>query len=250
MADLPFNMSSRKYARICGVLYLAIIAIGLWGEVFVRDRLVISGNAAATAANIRSMESLWLLGIAAELFLLLCAVTTTWMFYVLLRPVSGDLALLATFFNLVSMAVEAVTQLNLLAALSPLGNAAYLKAFAPEQLSAMAYRSVRLHSYGFGISLIFFGCWCLVMAYLILRSEYLPKALGVLLQIAGLCYLTNSFSLFVAPAFQDRIFPAILVPSFIGELSVALWLTLKGVDAAKWEERASALASASRRQIP
>jgi hypothetical protein len=248
MTGLPFKVSPKSYSRIGGVLYLIIIAIGLWGESFVRERLIATGDATATAANIKSMESLWRFSIAAELFLLLCAVTVTWIFFVLLRPVSSDLAMLATFFNLVSISVEAVIQLNLLAALFPLGNVAYLKAFTPEQLSTMAYLPLKLHGYGFGVSLIFFGCWCLVMGYLILRSGYLPKALGVLLQIAGLCYLTNSFALLLAPDFQDRMFPAILVPAFVGELSIALWLSLKGVDAAKWEKIASA--SPLRLQLP
>lgn len=241
MTALPFNMSPKTYARIGGALYLVIIALGLFGEAFIRDRLIVSGDATATAANIASMEPLWRFGIAAELFLLLCAVTLTWIFYVLVRPVSGDLALLATFFNLVSMALEAVIQLNFVAALFPLGKAAYLRAFTPEQLSVMAYLSARLYSYGFGVSLIFFACYCLVMGYLIVRSGYLPRPLGVLLQIAGLCYLTNSFALLLAPNFENRIFPAILAPAFIGELSLALWLSLKGVDVAKWQERASAL---------
>lgn len=76
------------------------------------------------------------------------------------------------------------------------------------------------------------------MGYVIFRSGYLPRALGILLQLAGLCYLINSFALLLTPDFQDRIFPAILVPAFIGELSLAVWLTLKGVDVAKWQERA------------
>jgi hypothetical protein len=250
MTDLPFEMSPQNYSRIGGVLYLIIIAIGLWGEAFVRETFIISGDATATAANIRSMESLWRFGIAAELVLLLCAVTLTWIFFVLLRPVSANLALLATFFNLVSMAVEAVIQLNLLAALFPLGNATYLKAFTPEQLAGMAYLPLKLHGYGFAVSLIFFACDCLVMGYLIFKSEYLPKALGVLMQVAGACYLTNSFALLLAPHLADRMFPAILVPAFVAELSLAMWLSFKGIDAAKWEERASALASPLRLQVP
>lgn len=162
---------------------------------------------------------------------------------------SADLAWLATFFNLISIALEAGIQLNLLAVLFPLGNDAYLKAFTPEQLSTIAYLPLRLHGYGFGLSLIFFACFCLVMGYLIFRSEFFPKALGILLQIAGLCYLMNSFALLVAPHFADRIFPAILVPSFIGELSLALWLTVKGVDTAKWEEKAGAWARSLRLQV-
>src|SRR5439155_20085885 len=134
MTTRTIEQSPQLYARIGGVLYLIIIVVGLFGEAFVRDRIIVSGDATATAANIRSMESLWRFGIAAEFFLLICAVGLTLIFYVLLRPVSRELALLAAFFNLVSIAVEAASDLNLAAALFPLGNAGYLKAFAPEQL--------------------------------------------------------------------------------------------------------------------
>jgi Domain of unknown function (DUF4386) len=249
LTDLPFKLSARSYARIDGALYLMIIAIGLWGEAFVREKLIVSGDAAVTAANIKSMESLWRFAIGAEIILLLLAVTSTWIFLLLMRPVSADLAWLATFFNLISIALEAGIQLNLISALFPLGNHAYLKVFTPEQLSTMTYLPVRLHDYGFGLSLIFFACFCLVMGYLIFRSDFLPKALGILFQIAGLCYLINSFALLVAPVLSDRIFPAILVPSFIGELSLALWLTVKGVDAVKWQEKARALASSLPLQV-
>lgn len=193
MTDLPSNMSPKTLARIGGAIYLIIIGLGLFGETFIRDRLIVSGNATATAANIASMEPLWRFGIAAELFLLLCAVTSTWIFFVLLRPVNGDLALLAVFFNLVSMGLEAVIQLNFIAVLFPLDNVSYLRTFSPEQRSVLAFLPARLYSYGFGFSLIFFACFCLIMGYLIVRSDYLPKALGILLQIAGLCYLTRYY---------------------------------------------------------
>lgn len=231
--------SPQLYARIGGVLYLIIIVLGLFGEAYVRDKLIVSGDAAATAANIRSMESLWRFHIAAELFLLICAVALLLILYVLLRPVSRDLALLAAFFNLVSIGLEAAITLYLLVALFPLGNAEYLRAFQPEQLYALAYLSLRSHGPGFGVSLIFFGCFCLVIGYLIFTSRFLPKALGVLMQIAGLCYLTNSFALILAPSIANRIFPAILVPAFIGEASLCLWLLVKGVNEPQWKERGS-----------
>jgi len=237
MTDRNVKTSPQLYARIGGVLYLIIIVLGIFGEAFVRDRLIVSGDAAATAANLRSMESLWRLGIATELFLLICAIALALIFFVLLRPVSRDLALLAVFFNLISVAVEAVAALDLVAALFPLGNAGYLKAFPPEQLYAMASLAIKSHSYGFGVALIFFGCVCLVLGYLIFRSGYLPKALGVLMQIAGLSYLTNSFALLLAPNFANRIFPAILVPAFVGEASLCLWLIVKGVNVEKWNRR-------------
>src|SRR5712691_8076103 len=229
MRDRTVATSPQLYARIGGVLYLIIIVVGIFDEAFVRNRIIVSGDAAATAANIRSLESLWRFGIAAEFVLLTCAVALTAIFYVLLRPVSRFVALLAVFFNLVSLAVEAAVQMFLLGALFPLGKAEYLKAFAPEQLYALASLSVKSHSYGFGVALIFFGCECLVLGYLIFKSGYLPKAVGVLMLIAGVCYLTNSFALLLAPDFANRLFPAILVPAFIGETSFCLWLLVKGV---------------------
>jgi len=239
MKDRTVETSPQLYARIGGVLYLIIIVLGLFGEAFVRDRLIVSGDATATAANIRSMESLWRFHIAAELFLLICAVVLLLILFVLLRPVSRDLALLAAFFNLVSIGLEGVITLHLLEVLFPLGNAGYLKAFAPEQLYAMASLSLKSHSNGFGFSLTFFGCFCLVIGYLIFRSGYLPKAIGVLMQIAGLSYLTNSFALVLAPKFADRIFPVIAGPAFVGEASLCFWLLVKGVNVKKWEEKAS-----------
>jgi len=240
MRDRTVATSPQLYARIGGVLYLIIIVVGLFDEAFVRNRIIVSGDATATAANIRSLESLWRFGIAAEFFLLICAVALTLIFFVLLRPVSRDLALLAVFFNLVSLAVEAAVQLYLLGALFPLGKAEYLRAFQPEQLYALASLSVKSHGYGFGVALIFFGCVCLILGYLIFRSGFLPKVIGVLMQIAGLSYLTNSFALILAPTFANRIFPAVLVPAFVGEASLCLWLLVKGVNVEKWEEKASA----------
>ncbi len=237
MTDRTVERSPQLYARIGGVLYLIIIVVGLFGEAFVRDRLIVSGDAAATAANIRSMESLWRFHVAAELLLLICAITLLLILFVLLRPVDRDLALLAVFFNLVAITLEAAYTLILLTTLFPLGDVGYLKAFTPEQLYAMASLSLKSHGYGFGLSLLFFGCFCLIIGYLIFRSGYLPKALGVLMQIAGLCYLTNSFALVLAPALANRLFPAILLPAFVGELSLCLWLLIKGVNVERWEEK-------------
>src|SRR5437660_761046 len=134
MTSRTIETSPQLYARIGGALYLIIIVIGLYGEAFVRDRLIVSGDAAATAANIVSHESLWRFHIAAELFLLICAVALLLILFVLLRPVSGDLALLVAFFNLVSIGIEAATPVYLLHALCALASAACLEACTSEQL--------------------------------------------------------------------------------------------------------------------
>lgn len=237
MTDYSVETSPQVYARIGGVLYLLIIGLGIFGEAFVRNRIVVSGDPAATAANITSMESLWRFGLAAEFFALICTITLAMIYFVLLKPVSKELNLLATFFRLVSIVVEAVAALCLVAALFPLGNAASLKAFTPEQLYALASLAIKTHSYGFSISLLFLGCTFLIHGYLIFKSGYLPKALGILIQVAGVCYLTNSLALILYPAVANQVFLAILVPVFVAELSLCLWLLVKGVNIRKWKER-------------
>ena len=157
MTDNTVETSPQLYARIGGVMYLIIIVIGFCGEFFVRDKLVVSGDVTATANNIAASESLWRISIASELILLVCGVGLTLIFYVLLRPVNKDLALLAVFFNIVEFPIEAVSKLCLFAALFLSGNAEYLKAFEPHQLHALVKLSLKLHDYGFGIDLVFFG---------------------------------------------------------------------------------------------
>ena len=231
--------SPQIYARIGGALYLVIIALGIFGELFVRGKLIVSGDPTATATNIMASQLLWRTGIAGDLIMHVCDVPLILIFYVLLRPVNKNLALLSMLFTLIQTAALVAYKLNLFAALFVLGTTDYLKAFEPQQQHALMYLAIRLDQYGFGMGLMFFGFACLLNGYLIFRSTYLPRTLGVLMQIAGLCYLTNSFALVLAPTFHDRIFPAILVPAFIGELSLCVWLLVKGVNVIKWEKRAS-----------
>lgn len=229
--------SPQLYARIGGILYLVIIVAGLMGEMFVRNSVIVSGDAAATAANLVASRWIWRVGIAGDLVMHLCDVGLMLVFYVLLRPVSRNLALLAVLFNLIQTAVLVANKMNLLVPLFLLGDAKYLQAFTPQQLQALSYVALRTHDYGFGVGLIFFGMVCLVVGYLIIQSGYLPKAIGVMMQIAGVCYIANSFALILYPPLASALFPFILLPPFLAELSLALWLLVKGVDTAKWAER-------------
>jgi hypothetical protein len=220
--------SAQSVARVGGALYLIIIILGALGEAVVRGSIVVPGNATATAANLRSLEWLWRLGVAGETVLLASAIALALILNVLLRPVSRDLALVAVFFNLVCIAIEGVAAISLAATLLPVTNAAYVDAFTPQQLDVIAMLSIQSHSAGFGIALIFFGVECVILGYLIYRSGYMPRAIGVLMQIAGVCYVINSFALLLSPALSSRLFPGILIPSLIAELSLALWLLVKG----------------------
>jgi hypothetical protein len=232
--DLLDAKRARFLARVGGVLYLVIIALGALGEAVVRGSIVVPGDATATAANLRSMEWLWRLGVAGEVVLLTCATALALILYILLRRVSRDIALAALCFNLVSIAIEGVAAVSLAAALFPLASGPYLSAFAPEQINAMSMLAVRSHSAGFGIALIFFGVECVLLGYLIYRSSYMPRSIGVLMQIAGACYVINSFALLLSPPLSSLLFPAILLPSLVAELSLALWLLVKGVNTEKW----------------
>jgi len=228
------EQSPQRYARIGGVVYLAIIVLGIFGEAFVRGTLVVSGDATATANAIAASESLWRVGITGDLLMHVLDLPMILLLYILLRPVSETLALLATFLNLIQTAVLVANKLNLLAPILLLGNAGGLDAFSPEQLHALSYLAIKAHGYGFGVGLIFFGFACLCRGYLIFKSGYFPRILGVLMALAGLSYLSNSLALLLAPALASALFPAVLVPAFVGELSFALWLTFKGANLQQW----------------
>ncbi|WP_229238268.1 DUF4386 domain-containing protein [Dyella amyloliquefaciens] len=221
-----------------GLLYLLIIVFGGFAEGYVMNSLVVAGDAAATAHNIMASPGLWNLSVAGNLLVPVFAVAQTWIFYLLLRPVSRQLALLSVVFMLVSLSVESVSKLFLLAVMPILASAAHPGAFDPVQAQSLAHLSLILHDIAFNIALIFFGVGCLVDGFLIIKSGYLPKLIGWLMQIAGLCYLIACFAALIAPALANAITPAILIPPLIGEASFCLWLLFKGVNVAKWKERA------------
>ena len=242
MMERIAEASPRLKARIAGVLYLIVIVGGIFAELFVRSALIVRGDAAATAANILAHEQLYRLGFAAGIIILVCNVPLAVIFYDLFKVVNRSVSLLVAFFILVGTAIESGNLLNHFAPLIFLGGGGYLSPFNAEQLQTLAYASLRLQAVGFTMCLVFFGFYCLLTGYLVFRSTFLPRILGVLLAIGGLCYLTNSFAYFLWPEFASRLFPAILVPSGIAELSLSLWLLAVGVNVQRWKEQASAAA--------
>jgi len=233
------SQSPRLYARIAGGLYLVVIVGGLFAEIFVRGRLVVYGDAAATAHNIMTHQLLYRRGLAVEVFYLVCNVPITIIFYALFKVVNRNVALLEAIFGLLSTAVEGVSLLAHYAPLVLLGSDRYLSAFTAEQLQAAAYLSLQLFEGGFAISLVFFGFDCLALAYLIVRSTFFPRLIGALLAVEGVGYLVNSFALFLAPELQTRIFPYFM-PMAIAEIALCLWLLAMGVNVQRWNEQAAA----------
>jgi len=245
-ASIPVQL----IARAGGALYLVIIVIGLLGEVVVRGSLIVPGNAAATAQRILASEFLWRLGIAGQLVLLICAIALTLVFYLLLRPVSRPIALAAVFFAIVSLAVESLGAVFLQQVLMPLTSSLYAQAADPQPFQVQAYLATIAHNNAFGFSLIFFSVECLIVGYLIRKSTYLPTLIGWLMQLAGLCYLINSFCMVLSPALQGMLFPFILLPPLLGEGAFCLWLLFKGVDMPAWEGRTRAVGTLSEPLLP
>jgi hypothetical protein len=235
----PPATSVQTYARIAGVLFLLSIVAGGFGEFYVPSKLIVSGDAEATAKNIIAFDSLFRLSFAGYLVEAVCDIVLAWIFYVLLKPVRRDLALLAAFFGLVSTATFAVAELFYFAASFILGGADYLKTFSPEQINSLAMLSLKFYGVGGGVFMVFYGVGWVVRGYLIFRSDYLPKALGALLALAGLGFVTRNFLLVLAPAFASAI---LLFPMFLAGVSLTAWLLVKGVDVPKWEAKAAALA--------
>jgi hypothetical protein len=223
-----------KLARVAGALYLYIFVAGLFAEAYVRGRLVVAGDAAATAANILANETLFRVGFTGELLHLLCDIAIASILYVLFRPVDRTLAVLAMLARVASAVILAVASIGHLVALRFLSDAGYLQALDIAERQALALTALKLQGDGYSICLLFFGIACAALGWLILKSELIPRAIGWMLAIAGACYLVNSLAGFLAPALAAMLFPLILVPAAIAELVLALWLLVKGVDAAKW----------------
>jgi hypothetical protein len=225
-------------------MYVIVIALGLFAEVFVRQRLIVANDVLATAANIQAHDLLWRSGVAAELVMLVCVTVLLFTFLVLLRPVNPDLTWLALFFALTANALQGVSTMDAFATLFPLANAPYLDAFSAGQLAALARFATRQHDHLFAASLMFSGCFFLIAGPLIYRSGYLPKAIGVLYAIAGVGYVSHTLMLVVAPAAAGPLFLVAALPIFLGESALGLYLLIKGVDVPGWD-RAQAIAGAA-----
>lgn len=210
-----------RYARIGGALYLVIIVAGIVGPLLTREQLI-GPDAQTTAHNIAASPELWRLGIAVDVVMQVCDVPVMLILFLLLSPVNRNVAILALLFNVVQTAALVANQLTLVAAL--------LSTDQP----VLTDVAIRMYSYGEALGLVFFGFTLLAEGYLIRNSGYLPWLLGLLVQIAGVSYLVSSSLLLVAPDVSNIAF---LIPSFVAELSLALWLLVKGVDTSQWELR-------------
>lgn len=232
--------SPRLKARITGAFYLLNILAGIFAQGFVSERLINSGDAAATATNILTHESLFRLGFAVYLIEMACQVVVTVLFYELLKPAGRSVSLLAACLSLVGIAIKTFSRLFFIAPLLVLGGASYLSVFNPEQLQALSLLSLNVNDQGAAIGLVFFGFYAILKGYLIIRSTFLPRILGVLAIVAGLGLLT-----FLHMPLGYRLFPYTAALGLLGAVPQILWLLVAGVNEQRWKEQASAEAAAS-----
>lgn len=227
--------SIQTYARLAGVLGLLSFLGGGFGEAYAPSVLIEGADAAATARNIRASELLFRLGFAGYLVEALCDVALTWAFYVLLRPVHRNLALLTVFFRLVGTAGFAMGQVLYFSALPIVTGADDLNTFSAGQRESLALLAINAGGIGLVVFSMFYGAGTAVLGYLMFRSEYLPRVLGFLLAVAGLAFVIKAFASVLAPAYAS---PLLLLPVPFAWVPLTLWLLLKGVDVPKWHAKA------------
>jgi hypothetical protein len=220
-------------ARVAGFLYLIANIFAPFTLLYLPSRFIVRGDAAGTANNIIASESLFRFGIVGNLFTFIANIFLALALYQLLKVVNKNMASLMVILFLAGVPIAMLNELTQLAVLQLLSSAGYLEAYATDQLQALAYLLLRLHDQGLLIAQIFFGLWLLPMGYLVFKSGFIPKIVGVLLVIAGAGYVVQSFAAFLGYNVDIILFTG------LGELVFLLWLLIKGVNVEQWKKRAA-----------
>ncbi len=223
------------YARIAGILYLLLVPLGFFG-MYASSALVVPADAGATANKILASESLFRLGIVSALLVQVVNIFVVLALYQLLKPVDRNMSLLMVIFILLGVPIAMLNELNQFAVLLLLDGTSTLTAFTAQQLRALVPFFLDLHQDGISIAGVFWGLWLLPMGYLVFKSGYIPRILGVLLMIGCLGYLMDSFAAFLLPGYQVNV----AMFTFWGEVLFPLWLLVKGINVKQWERRALA----------
>jgi hypothetical protein len=219
---------ARNPGRFAGLLYVLASIIGFFAMEYVPGKLIVHGNASATANNITASETLFRLGIAAELIGYAAFIFVALALYDLLKGVSRRQASLMVLLIVVSVPIAFLNELNSFAALELVRGADALFIVEKPQRDALAMLFLNLHFYGFVVAEIFSGLWLFPLALLVYRSGFLPRFLGVWLAVAGFAWLMLSLTSVLSPQYQDRVFTYVQ-PAFFGEIVFMLWLVIKGV---------------------
>lgn len=228
--------SPRLEARIAGALYVLVIILGAYAELIGRQGLIVSGNPVATLQAIIAHQHTYRLGFIAEMLTNILAVPATLLIWRLLTPAGRNLALVALVLDLTQNTINAMNAWTQFAPLTLLPGAPDLSAIPHAELASLARLALHWHDLGFQIGLTFFGFALLIEGWLVFRSGYFPRWLGLLYMLAGASYLAGAYDYFLAAHLP--IYPYVLYVSFMGEACMALWLLTVGVNAGKWHAAA------------
>jgi hypothetical protein len=221
-------------ARTSGILGLIGIAFGAFDIGHIRSALIVADNPSLTVQNILAHETLFRLGFTSHLLELICNVFAEVIGFYLFWRVNLLVAVIALFCGFLGIAVESLDMLNSYVPLKLAAEASAMGAFSPEQLQSLSYFFVQMQDTGLLISFLFYGMDELLTGYLVFRSRFLPRVLGMLGAIAGCCYITHTLLFFAAPSLDARLSPYILYACFPGEALGSLWLATIGLSVAKW----------------
>ncbi|MCA9929352.1 MAG: DUF4386 domain-containing protein [Anaerolineales bacterium] len=238
------ELSPSVYARIAGVLYLIITIAAIFAHFVIPEQFIVPGDAAATAVNIATSESLFRIGVVgSELIVLLSEIMLSVVLYVLLKPVNKTLSLVAAVSRLVMTTIHGLNLLNYYFVLQLLTGGDYLTVFGQEQVNALVTLFLDAHSIGFTIGIAFLVLHVLILGYLIYQSGYFPKLLGILFIAAGVGYLFDTTGLLLVPGYTTT--PDLIAMVIaIAEIAFPIWLLVKGVNSDRWQNRALAIESA------
>lgn len=217
----------QKNARTAGFLYLIYIIVHVAADVIGRSKIIVYGDAALTARNILASAWQFRVGFMLDLLAAVLFLLTAWALYKLLKPVNKTMALLFLLLNAGGVALQAASDLFLPVSQMILSGADYLKVFQPDQLQALAMSFLYLYKNGFMIAQIFYGAWLFPLGYVVFKSGFLPKILGVVLMIHCCTWLMNSLQFFLFPGFTAIAYVSYPL-GFIAEFGLSLWLLIVG----------------------
>jgi hypothetical protein len=236
--------SARNPGRFAGLLYVLVSIVGFFAMGYVPDKLIVHGNATATANNITTSETLFRLGITGEIVGQAAFIFVALALYDLLKGVSRRQASLMVILIVVSIPIAFLNELNAIAALVLVRGADFLSVFEKPQRDALAMLFLNLHHHGFVVSELFWGLWLFPLAQLVYKSRFLPRFLGVWLAFAGLAWVTLSLTGTLLPQYEDKVY-AYCQPAFFGEIALMLWLLIKGANPPALDAAAAAISESS-----
>ena len=238
MTNPMAETSPSTRGRILAALYLFVIIAGITAQAFIADRLVVRDDAARTAANILANKSLYRLGFTIFMLEMIAQVGVSAMFYDLLKPVNRSVARVSAIIGLTGCGIKTLARLFYYVPLILLGGASYLSAIPPAQLEALSLAFIRINNQGAAIAVIFFGFAVLLRGWLLFKSGFLPRFLGVLSMVSGLGWLT-----YLWPPLGSQAFIPVALFAIAGVIATTGWLFIRGVDDGTWRARAALAAT-------